>query len=479
MSQNTENLYDVIAIGLGPFNLSLACLTDNITEIKSLFLEQRSHFDWHPGMMIESAHLQTPFMSDLVTLADPTHPLSFLSYIKQQGRLYSFYIRESFYLMRKEYNQYCQWATQQVSNIRFNTQVQHVHYDSEQKHYRIECADPGQKGNTKTYFTKQLVLGTGPAPYIPESCLSLSSPITHSSKYLSDKAELQKNKVITIVGSGQSAAEIYYDLLQDIDTHGYELNWITRSGRFFPLEYSKLTLEMTSPEYVDYFYELPASKKESLVSQQKNLYKGINASLINDIHELLYVKRLSHSFKTNLITNSTLMSAADSFNTKSLNENSVDSDIATGIAEPKAIKLNFYHDEQDKSFSLQTEGLVLATGYNYQLPEFLAPITDRIQWDSMGRFDVNRNYSIDHNKNEIFIQNAELHTHGFVSPDLGMACYRNSIIIKEVLGKAYYPIEERIAFQQFSVENFGNNDLSQVHSCEQQASVKQKTEASL
>jgi lysine N6-hydroxylase len=47
-----------------------------------------------------------------------------------------------------------------------------------------------------------------------------------------------------------------------------------------------------------------------------------------------------------------------------------------------------------------------------------------------------------------------------------MACYRNSIIIKEILGKAFYPIEERIAFQQFSVENFASNPLSQVVSCD-------------
>lgn len=461
MSHTTDNLYDVIAIGLGPFNLSLACLTDNISDIKSLFLEQRSHFDWHPGMMLESAHLQTPFMSDLVTLADPTHPLSFLNYIKQQGRIYSFYIRESFYLMRKEYNQYCQWATQQVNNIRFNTEVKTVQYDAINKCYQIECEDPNNSNIKQVYFTKKLVLGTGPSPYIPESCLALNNPITHSSNYLKDKEKLHKQKIITVVGSGQSAAEIYYDLLQEIDRYGYELNWITRSPRFFPLEYSKLTLEMTSPEYVDYFYQLPADKKESLISKQKHLYKGINSSLINDIHELLYVKRLSHSFKTNLITNSTLISATDH----------------EGKAEEgneQKILLNFHHDEQGKQFSLPTEGLVLATGYNYQLPEFLAPITDRIQWDKLGRFDVNRNYSIDHQQEEIFIQNAELHTHGFVSPDLGMACYRNSVIIKEILGKAYYPIEERIAFQQFSIENFADNNLSQVLSCEQESSCEQK-----
>nr|WP_252975656.1 SidA/IucD/PvdA family monooxygenase [Janibacter melonis] len=33
-------------------------------------------------------------MADLVTLADPTSPYSFLAYLKACGRLYSFYIRE-------------------------------------------------------------------------------------------------------------------------------------------------------------------------------------------------------------------------------------------------------------------------------------------------------------------------------------------------------------------------------------------------
>lgn len=99
--------YDFIGIGIGPFNLGLACLTQPLNDVCCLFIDQKAGFDWHPGMMLESATLQTPFMSDLVTLASPTHPLSFLNYIKQQGRIYSFYIRENFFLLRKEYNQYC------------------------------------------------------------------------------------------------------------------------------------------------------------------------------------------------------------------------------------------------------------------------------------------------------------------------------------------------------------------------------------
>ena len=427
----SNTVYDFIAVGLGPFNLSLACLTDNIEDLNGLVLEQKEQFNWHPGMMLESVHLQTPFMSDLVTLADPSHPLSFLNYIKKQGRLYSFYIRESFYLLRSEYNQYCQWACEQVSNIRFNHHVSEIHFDEDKQLYRVVYeSTQNEKNSSHEVFCKKLILGTGPAPHVPEFCRELGDRVIHSSSYLNQKAQLQKQESITIIGGGQSAAEIYYDLLQEIEIHGYQLNWVTRSPRFFPLEYSKLTLEMTSPEYVDYFYDLPSAQKDQLIAQQQNLYKGINASLINDIYDLLYIKRLDNDFETNIFSNSALTDVNKS--------------------DKKNFNLSFFQQEQQQGYSLNTRSLVLATGYSTSIPNFLLPISGRLKWDEKGRFDVNRNYSIDKNGNEIFVQNAELHSHGFVTPDLGMACYRNSCIIRDLLGYEYYPIEKRIAFQQFS-----------------------------
>lgn len=105
-----RDIHDFVGIGLGPFNLGLACLTEPIDELNGVFLESKPNFEWHSGMFLEGAHLQTPFMSDLVTLADPTSPYSFLQYLKENGRLYSFYIRENFYPLRTEYNDYCRWA---------------------------------------------------------------------------------------------------------------------------------------------------------------------------------------------------------------------------------------------------------------------------------------------------------------------------------------------------------------------------------
>ena len=135
---STEQMYDFIAVGIGPFNLGLACLTEPVKELKGLFLDQNDSFDWHTGMMLESAHLQTPFMADLVTLADPTSPYSFLNYLKLQGKLYSFYIREDFFMMRKEFNQYCQWACSQLSSLQFSTRVELVTWDATQECYLVQ-----------------------------------------------------------------------------------------------------------------------------------------------------------------------------------------------------------------------------------------------------------------------------------------------------------------------------------------------------
>lgn len=426
----TASTYDFIAIGVGPFNLGLACLTAPIDDLNGLFLDKNECFDWHPGMMLESATLQTPFLADLVTLADPTSPFSFLNYLKSTGRIYAFYIKEDFFLMRSEYNQYCQWVIERLPNIEFNRYVERIEHDPETGLYTVNCTCT-KTGERLVYQTQRLVLGTGTSPYIPNCCQDASSHLSHTSTYLNDKQALQAKKSITVIGSGQSAAEIYYDLLQEIDTRGYTLNWITRSPRFFPLEYSKLTLEMTSPEYIDYFHQLPMHKRDALMCSQKGLYKGINIDLINNIYDLLYNKSLLGPVKTNLFTNTELQGCR-------YNERTAD------------FELTLYQEEQESRYTFQTEGLVLSTGYCYKTPPFIKPLLSRIRFDDKGRFAVNRNYTIDAAGKEIFVQNAELHTHGLVTPDLGMACYRNAYIIREMLGREYYPVERKIAFQQFT-----------------------------
>ncbi|MFB9314133.1 lysine N(6)-hydroxylase/L-ornithine N(5)-oxygenase family protein [Nocardioides plantarum] len=428
-------LHDVIGIGVGPFNLGLACLADPIDDLDCVFLEARDELAWHPGMMLDDATLQVPFLADLVTMADPTSRWSFLNYLKETGNLYPFYIRESFYPLRREYDDYCRWAAEGVGSVRFGQPVTSVEHDGAA--YVVTSA------TGEVFRGRRVVLGVGTTPRVPEALCDVvdagfearsartSATVCHSADYLGRKAELQAGGSITVVGSGQSAAEVYHDLLSESTAHDYTLTWLTRSPRFFPMEYTKLTLEMTSPEYTAYFQGLPTGVRGDLLREQRSLYKGISGDLVDAIFDLHYRLRVTGDGpRTTLVTNTEVVGAAY---------------VGGGV------HLDLHHTETDEAFGLTTEGLVLATGYSSQVPTFLDGIRDRLRLDDTGRFLASSTYAVDHTGHEVFVQNAEEHTHGFVAPDLGMGAFRNSVIVAALTGREVYPVEKRIAVQSFGV----------------------------
>ncbi|NGN93997.1 SidA/IucD/PvdA family monooxygenase [Nocardioides sp. KC13] len=421
----SARVHDLIGIGLGPFNLGLAALADPIDELDCLFLEGRDRFDWHPGMMLDEATLQVPFLADLVTMADPTSRFSFLNFLKQTGRIYPFYIRENFLPHRREYNQYCQWVAERLDSIRFGQHVTSVEHDGET--YVVTTA------SGETHRTKRLVLGTGTSPRVPEcaaEAVAAEGPALHSSEYLARRDELVSRRSITVVGSGQSAAEVYLDLLNAQPDHDYQLAWLTRSPRFFSMEYTKLTLELTSPEYSAYFQSLPTEKRDRLLKSQQSLYKGISGDTIDAIHEALYTRSIGAPAETTLLSNTEVR----------------------GVTRTDGgYDLALHHVEQEEDYAMETEALVLATGYRAGLPAFLEPVRDRLRLDEQGRYAASPTFSVDTADREIWVQNGEEHTHGFVAPDLGMGAYRSSVILAAILGREPYPVEKRVAFQEFGV----------------------------
>jgi lysine N6-hydroxylase len=426
-----SQVYNLIGIGIGPFNLGLAALLHPVQDVTAVFFDQADGFDWHPGLMLHSATLQTPFMgTDLVTMADPTSRFSFLNFLKQTGRLYPFFIRENFYMLRREYNLYCQWTIGQLSSCRFSQKVSRLAYRDGLYEVTVQHT---KTGDVTTWYAEKLVLGTGTQPYTPPFVHREQLPgVIHTSAYLPNKAGILEKGNLTIIGSGQSAAEIFYDLLPETK-QGLQLNWYTRADRFFPMEYSKLTLELTSPEYVDYFYQMPPERRRKILSAQNGLFKGINFDLINEIFDAMYEMSVGGE-KLNV----------------QLNTNSELTDI-TAAAGGHAYILHFNHLQQQRRFTVDTKSVVLATGYKYNEPAIISGIEERIRRTADNLLDVHRNYTVDIHDSEVFVQNAELHTHGFVTPDLGMGAYRNSHIVNAIAGREVYKIEERIAYQDFGV----------------------------
>ncbi|MCE3602165.1 lysine N(6)-hydroxylase/L-ornithine N(5)-oxygenase family protein [Massilia sp. P8910] len=433
MSISAENtIYDLIGVGVGPFNLGLASLLEPVDTLKVKFFEAKERFNWHEGLLLEDCHLQVPFMADLVTMADPTSPYSYLNYLHTQGRLLQFYFYENFQIPRVEYNRYCQWVSEKLSNLAFSHQV--VGIEVVDSLFRIVVKN-GHTGTQASYLARNIVLGVGTVPNWPRAASDFknSADCAHSSQYMFVKPELQRKKHITVIGGGQSAAEVFLDLLRDQPQFGYEINWLTRSNGFFPMEYSKLGLEHFSPDYVEHFYGLPDTQRKSILAKQGNWYKGISFSTIKEIYDCLYARSIDQP-------NRFVLQAC--------------SQLEKIVRVDDGFQLQFQHLELQQTFDVKTEALVLGTGYQYVFPACLSDLRPSIEFDAENRPCITRDYMLKTSADipgTIFVQNGEMHSHGIAAPDLGLGAYRSAVIINKLLGKERYPARTRTVFQNFGI----------------------------
>ncbi|GAA1173780.1 lysine N(6)-hydroxylase/L-ornithine N(5)-oxygenase family protein [Nesterenkonia xinjiangensis] len=431
-STASETVHDVVGVGIGPFNLGMACLAHPLDDVDAVFLDARDGFTWHHGMMLPEATIQVPFLADLVTMADPTSEFSFLNWLKETGRLYPFYIREDFHPLRSEYDAYCRWAAEQLPTLRWGRQVESVEHDAVSDTFVVTAVTAE---GVEVHRGRNVVMGIGTAPQVPallREDVADSPQATHSADYLHRREEILSSGSATVVGSGQSAAEIFLDLLEAHRDHGLRLDWITRSPRFFSMEDTRLTLEMTSPEYTDHFHGLPEQTRDRLTREQRGLYKGISTATIDRIHDALYRLSAHQPLDVGMLTDTEVTAAPW--------------DAASGTH-----RLRLQHRQLGEQAEHRTEHLILATGYEPREPAFLAPVEHLIHRDSAGRLAVGRDYRIDTLGGRIFVQNAEEHTHGLTAPDLGMGAWRNASILASLTGEEIYPLERRIAFQQFGL----------------------------
>ncbi|HET9169717.1 MAG TPA: SidA/IucD/PvdA family monooxygenase, partial [Actinospica sp.] len=287
-----EPCYDLIGIGLGPFNLALAALAEPVAGLRALFLDEKPRFSWHPGMMVDGATLQVPFLADLVTLVDPTNRHGYLAYLRDTGRLFEFYFAERFHVPRAEYESYCRSVAEALPACRFGfrvTAVQQARLPDGRDGFAVAFAGAG--GETHRVLTANVVLGIGTEPIVPDTLRGLvceADPLAcHSAHYLDHAGMIRAADDVTVLGSGQSGAEVVLDLLRTWHRPGHRLRWLTRSAAFEPMEYSKLGLEHFTPDYTDYFHALPAEQRAALLARQGRLYKAVSADTLAAIRDEL------------------------------------------------------------------------------------------------------------------------------------------------------------------------------------------------
>lgn len=432
-------MLDFICIGLGPFNLSLVSLLQNKSTLHYKVFEQKAQFDWHSGIQLPNSQLQVPFIADLVSMVDPTSPFSFLNYLVHHQRLYKFYFLEQSHIPRCEYNHYCQWVAQQLDCIQYQSRV--INIEAQSIGFKVLVENQGIQQH---YLCRHLVIGSGNLPALPE-CLSKVQQqrpqrYLHAAQYM-DLANTALHGDVVVLGSGQSAAEVFIDLFekqfaqqQGQSNPPFALHWLTRSPGFFPMEYTALALEHFSPDYIRYFYQLSQPQKQQQLQQQTLLYKGISAQTLAEIYQKLYQRSAAgQELQTYLHSQCDLKNAE--------------------ILQDK-IQLLFQHRVTSQSFQLNCDFLVAATGYYTPNFSFMQQLTPYIELDDQQHWKITQDYRVVHDLNgHIFVQNQEMHSHGVGTPDLGLGAYRAATIINQLLGHTLYKLGHQAqTFQHFDLK---------------------------
>ncbi|MBP5940271.1 SidA/IucD/PvdA family monooxygenase [Streptomyces sp. LBUM 1476] len=436
--------HDLVGIGIGPVNLSLAALAQPLTGLDAVFYEQRPGFDWHPGLLIDGARVQVPFLADLVTLADPASPWTFLNYLKTRDRLFPFYFAERSHMQRAEYDAYCRWVAGNLPGLHFRHQVDAVRWNPERALFEVDFTQLDAEGEAEALgrtYTKNVALGVGTEPHIPDVLRPLVDatgvPVVHAADYLDHRAAFLAAGHVTVVGTGQSGAEIFLDLLRNRPKGRERLHWIGRSEAFAPMEYSKLGLEHFTPDHTRYFHALPEPVRDELLARQGHLHKAIDARTLAEIHDELYDRTLHGGWPDTVLTPGVKVRTA-------------------GRIATTKVELHLDHVQQGTRSRLTTDAVILATGYQERpLDRLLAGLDPYLRRDNAERPRIDEEFRLVLDPvvtGNVYVQNAERHTHGVGAPDLGLTAWRSATILNSLTRKETYQLPNRTAFTTFGLE---------------------------
>jgi lysine N6-hydroxylase len=409
---------DVAGVGLGPCNLSLAALLAPVPGVRARFLEARSSFLWHYGMMVPGAQVQVSFLKDLVTLVDPCNPFSFLNYLATEGHLHRFIVAHTDRCSRQEFERYYQWAAGRLDSVRFDHAVEEVDVVGGAFEVRFAGRPP--------VTARNLVIGSGRTPFVPEFARGLlGTEVLHSSEYRIVAPQLADRDVM-VVGAGQSGAEVVNHLLSGVDGAPRSLTWVSSRVGFLPMDDSPFSNEWFQPAYVDHFHGLSADRRRRLLEQQRLASDGVSESLLQEIYRRLYELdvltpgRLEHRLLP--CRRVVQLRREDGRLTAVLRDDDADGETETH----------------------RTDVVVFATGYRSEFPAYLEPLRERLVGPS-GTAQVRRDYSLEWDGPAhlgVYVQNSAEASHGIADPNLSLASWRSARIANAICGRPVYRTED-------------------------------------
>jgi lysine N6-hydroxylase len=402
--------YRCVGIGVGPSNLSLASLLHPRREVSNLFVDRRQSFGWHDGQQIPGASLQVSPIKDLVSLADPTNPFSFLSYLHAKGRIYHFINAQFHAVPRQEFRNYLEWASRRNENVVFGEEALSVSFD---RRFVVRTS-------RRTVTADNVSVGVGTRPWVPEHAHDgLGETQFHVSEFVQRACELG-GKRVAVVGGGQSGAEAFLDLIgRPRGEIPDRVTWVSRRRNFLPIDDSPFTNDSFTPSYSDYFFQLERSSREPINVHNVLASDGISEATLRQIYQRLYTHRF-------------IDGAGDLVQ---LYPNRDVTHVADCGARGWGITM-VSNDQPGRIARLEVDVIVWATGFRPARMDFLAPIADRLEREG-DELRVDEDFAVRWDgpaDRRIFVLNAARQQRGLADPNLSLIAWRSQRVVDRLRG---------------------------------------------
>ena len=437
-----DEVHDLTCVGFGPASLAIAIALHDMqgklakNSPKIGFLEKQTRFHWHAGMLLPGAKMQISFIKDLATLRDPCSQFTFLNYLKEHSRLVQFSNLGTFLPSRLEFEDYMSWAAGHFSGtVDYGQEVKQIKPLRSSGGCQYDCFEVQSKdvrnGETTIRLTKNVVIAVGGKAARPSTFPEDHARILHSSEYSVRIGEVlpvkEKAYNIAIVGSGQSAAEIFSDLHNRYPHASTRL--IIRDTALRPSDDSPFVNEVFNPEAVDTFFDQPEEIRGERIKKDKATnYSVVRLELLDRIYEKQYMQSVHQpdraKWQHQILTSKEITEVVDLAQNKQLNL--VLSSLDTAGQKGKE--------------SVTVDAVILATGYHRDSHVEMLQDCQRINESKDGSWEPQRDYSLKLDRSQvskdmgIWLQGCNESTHGLADSLLSILATRSGELVHSIFG---------------------------------------------
>jgi L-ornithine N5-monooxygenase len=422
MNISESHIYDVVGVGFGPANLSLAISLEEhpanvlTAPVTAAFFERQPSFGWHRNMLLPSSTMQISFLKDLVTFRNPVSRFSFVSFLHAHDRLAPFVNRKDFFPTRREFHQYLEWAAAAMSNlVSYGAAVTAIRRPQlgPVDHVQLQVR---QGSETRLVSARNVVVSTGLQPRLPDG-VSRDDRVWHSSEFLDRFGRTDPGRItrVAIVGAGQSAAEItkfLYDRLPHAEVHA-----ILPSYGYSVADDTPFANQVFDAAAVDDYYYGDQSARDAFWRYHRNTNYGVvdNAD-IGALYRITYDEHVTGVRRLHL-RNLTKVQAVE--------------------RDGHSVRVTLKSSRDTDPAPLDLDVIVFATGYDSMDPtSLLGELDPFCLRDAAGRHQVTRDYRLITAPEVtcgIYLQGGTEHTHGLTSSLLSNMAVRSGEIVDSIV----------------------------------------------